>query len=412
MIPLDTAREFVLSTLVPLSPDEVPLSHALGAVAASEVFAKEPVPGFANSSMDGFAVRSSDTSAGTSRLRVIGTVLAGDASHPRIDSGEAIRIMTGAPIPDGADGVCKIEETVVTPDGAIVAIERVVPRGENIRHAGDDVAPGQVLIRAGDVLTPARLGVLAGQGYESLAVHRRPRVGVLSTGDELTGPAGPLAHGQIRDTNRPALLALVQLSGFEAVDLGIVADDERAIRHGVESAVAACDAVVSTGGVSAGDVDYVKSVLGELYGERSRSMQVAIKPGKPFTFATAGSPSKPFFALAGNPVATLVGFELFVRPALRRLAGYRHLQRPTTVALLDCPLPRSRDAKIHVMHVSVAFGSDHRLHVTNAGRQGSHLLSAVTSANALAVVGDGDGLDVGDEVDVMILDPDALSRTP
>lgn len=412
VIPLDTAREFVLSTLVPLSSVEVPLSRALGAVASSDVVAREAVPGFANSSMDGFAVRSIDTSTGSSRLRIVGTVLAGDASRPHLNSGEAIRIMTGAPIPAGADSVCKIEETVVTPDGAIVAIERVVPHGENVRHAGDDVARGQALIGSGDVLTAARLGILAGQGYETVAVHRRPRVGVLSTGDELAGSAGPLAHGQIRDTNRPALLALVQLSGFDALDLGTVADDETAIRLKVKDAVASCDAVVSTGGVSVGDVDYVKSVLGELYGERSRSMQVAIKPGKPFTFATAAAPPKPFFALAGNPVATLVGFELFVRPALRRLAGYRHLQRPTSLALLDCPLPRSRDGKIHLMHVTVAFGSDHRLHVKSAGRQGSHLLSAVTGANALAVVQDGDGLDVGDEVDVLILDLDALSLTP
>jgi molybdopterin molybdotransferase len=203
------------------------------------------------------------------------------------------------------------------------------------------------------------------------------------------------------------LLALLRESGFEPVDLGIAVDDAPSITERFEQGVQRCDVVISTGGVSVGDVDYVKAVIAHLGGARARSMQVAIKPGKSFTFGTCGPRATPLFGLAGNPVSTLVGFELFVRPALRLLAGYGQTQRPEITMVLDCPITRTRDGKLHLVHVSARFHDDGRVHVGRTMRQGSHLLSAVTGANAIAVVRDGDGLGVGQTVPGMFLGPDA-----
>jgi molybdenum cofactor synthesis domain-containing protein len=268
-----------------------------------------------------------------------------------------------------------------------------------------------VLVVAGDELSPATLGVLAGQGIASLRAYRRPRVGVLSTGNELARSLGPLGAGEIRDVNRPLLLALVKESGWVPVDLGIVHDDYASIKQRLSDGVDDCDAVVSTGGVSVGDLDHVKTVIGELGGTSARSMQVAIKPGKPFAFAVAGVRRVPVFGLPGNPVSTRVSFELFVRPSLRLLAGHRVLERPIMNMVLDSALPRKKDGKIHLVHVVARVHDDGVVHAERAIRHGSHLLSAVAEANALAIVPEGDGLAAGDVVRAMILDADQLSAS-
>jgi molybdenum cofactor synthesis domain-containing protein len=409
VIPLDEAQWFVQSTLSFLPVVDLSLDEALGCVAGEEVLAREPVPGFANSSMDGYAVRSIDTRTAPARLQVVDSIMAGDVSSVHVGSRQAARIMTGAPVPAGADCVCMIEETTVESGGRVVVIDRSIPAGEFVRSPGADVAVGQVLIAAGDELGPVHLGVLAGQGITSLLVHPRPRVGVLSTGNELVGPLYRLGEGKIRDVNRPMLLALLRQSGFEPVDLGIAVDDVTSITERFEQGVQRCDAVISTGGVSVGDVDYVKAVLADLCGAKARSMQVAIKPGKPFTFGTTGPRGTPLFGLAGNPVSTLVGFELFVRPALRLLAGHEATRRPEITMALDCPITRTRDGKLHLVHVKARFGHDGRVHVERTMRQGSHLLSAVTGANAIAMVPDGDGLDIGQTVKGMFLGPDVVT---
>jgi molybdenum cofactor synthesis domain-containing protein len=316
--------------------------------------------------------------------------------------------MTGAPLPQGADSVSMIEEVDVDPDDQSVLIGRSIAEGEYVRHPGEDVAIDQVLIEAGKELGATQIAVLAGQGLTTVAVHPRTRVGVLSTGDELSGPGGTLAPGHIRDVNRPLLLALLRESGFVPLDLGIVVDDRTATTSALRKAVAECDAVISTGGVSVGDVDFVKTVLTDICGDRARWMQVAMRPGKPFAFGLAGPHSTPIFGLPGNPVSTRVSFEMFVRPALRRLAGHQNLFRPMLDAVLDCPLPRQRDQKLYLVHVVAHFLGDGRLHVASSARHGSHLLSAVADANALAMVPDGDGLDVGDVVRVMVLNDELL----
>lgn len=410
MISFDEARRFVLGHIEPLAPRDVALGDALNCVAAAEVLAREPSPRFENSSMDGFALRAIDTRGGASRLRVIGTIFAGDSPFGSLGEGEAARIMTGAPLPAGADSVCLREATVLDPNGTTVLIEREIALGEAVRRRGDDVAVGQVLVSPGDELGPALLGVLASQGYSSVRAHPRPRVGVLSTGNELSDTTGALAPSMIRDANRPSLLASLRASGFEAIDFGIAGDSSVEITEALERSAASCDAIVSTGGVSVGDADFVKSVLLTLCGERARTMQVAMKPGKPFAFGVTSDAGVPIFGLAGNPVSTLVGFEAFVRPALRRLGGHRVLNRLTINMVLDCPLPRERDGRLHLVHVVARVHADGVVHVESATRHASHLLHAVARANALVFVPDGEGADAGDVVQGMVLDGDQLSR--
>jgi len=268
-----------------------------------------------------------------------------------------------------------------------------------VRDAGDDIRPGQVVFEAGTVLGPGHLGVLASLGYQQVPVFPRVSVGVLSTGDELVDGPGALRPGQIRDSNRPTLLALARQSGFDAVDLGLVGDDEDAITDVVGRGVAECDALVTSGGVSVGDFDYVKAVL-DRFGEM-RWWQVAIRPAKPLAFGVVGT--CPVFGLPGNPVSSMVSFELFARPALRRMMGFRELDRPRVLAIADEPLHRHPDGKVHFFRVVATFAADGRAHVRSAGGQGSHLLRAMAMANALAVVPDGEGVDAGQSVEAILL---------
>ncbi|HUZ40571.1 MAG TPA: gephyrin-like molybdotransferase Glp [Acidimicrobiales bacterium] len=409
MISYEEARKFVLQNLSPLTPKEIEVKDALGVVVAEVVHAREPSPRFANSAMDGFALRAEDTTDGGVRLKIVDTIFAGDLATTKVRSGEAARIMTGAPLPDGADSICMREEAAVDADGLHVLIHRTAQHGDYVRLVGDDVTVGQELVGIGTVVGPALLGVLASQGIASVVAHPRPRVGVLSTGNELSDSNDDLGAGKIRDANRPSLLASLARSGLTPVDLGIAGDTPGAITEALVHGMRVCDAVISTGGVSVGDADFVKSVLAELVGDSARSMQVAIRPGKPFAFAVDPTSGAPFFGLAGNPVSTLVGFELFVRPALRLLAGHTELDRPTASTVLNCPLPRRRDGKLNLVHVNVGFENDGRLHVKSVSRLGSHLLHAIADANAIAMVPDGDGLSTGQEVAAMIIDTERLN---
>ena len=408
MITLEEAQEFVLDSLIMHSPDQLALRELLGCVVAEELTAREAVPGFTNSSMDGFALRAQDTSTGSAQLQVVGSIYAGDGRSSRLNAGEAIRIMTGAPLPDGADCVCMIEQVIVDSQGQTVAINKIMTEGENVRHPGEDVKVGQVLVSPGDELNSLRLAVLASQGFTSVSAIRRLRVGVLSTGNELVRSERSLGSGEIRDVNGPLLMSLLEESGFTAVDLGIAIDTHEEIKLRLSAGVRDCDAVVSTGGVSVGDVDHVKLVIGELGGDHARTMRVAIKPAKPFAFATVGERRTPIFGLPGNPVSTRVSFELFVRPALRRLSGHRHIERLTLDAVLDIPLPRDKDGKLHLVHAVAKIHRDGLIHVERAIRHGSHLLSALVGANVIAMVPDGASPLQGDVVRVMILEAEEL----
>jgi molybdenum cofactor synthesis domain-containing protein len=350
--------------------------------------------------MDGFAVRAADTAGAPVRLAVVGTLAAGAAPGRAVGPGEAIRIMTGAPMPPGADAVVMVERTSVSGslEGEQVEVEVEVPVDNHVRHAGEDLESGQVVFPAGTALGPGQVGVLASINLGEVPVYRRPRVGVISTGDELVADGSVLAPGQIRDSNRPGLLALLAESGFDGVDLGLVPDDESAIESALRNGVGVCDALLTTGGVSMGDFDYVKVVLDRI-GDM-RWMQVAIRPAKPLAFGMVDG--VPVFGLPGNPVSSMVSFELFVRPSLRAMAGHVTTERPLVRAVVEGGMPRRPDGKVHFARVVVAY-RDGAYRVSTAGGQGSHQLTAMAGADGLAVLPDGDGVAEGDEVEVLLL---------
>jgi molybdenum cofactor synthesis domain-containing protein len=400
MITLAEARETVLAGCpVPSGTATVRLADGLGCVLASAVLSDEAVPPFANTAMDGFAVQAADTANAPVRLQIVGTLAAGEAPSAKVGAGQAIRIMTGAPVPEGADAIVPVEVTEA--DGDEVEIKEAARPGAHVRPAGEDIAVGQEVFPAGTVLGPGHRGVLASIGVDQVEVLPRVRVGVLSTGDELVEGGGELAPGQIRDSNRHTLLALCRQSGFEAVDLGIAADDELVIEAAVKRGIETCDAIVTSGGVSMGDFDYVKVVLDRLSGGGMRWMQVAIKPAKPLAFGTVNG--TPVFGLPGNPVSSMVSFELFARPGLRRMMGFRQLDRPRALGVADEPLRRGTDGKIHFVRVAAEIGADGRFHVRSSGGQASNLLRAMALANALAVVPDGPGVEAGGDVEIMLL---------
>ncbi|MBW3613884.1 MAG: molybdopterin molybdotransferase MoeA [Actinobacteria bacterium] len=402
MIPLQEAQARVLGSIGRLHPRAVPLDEALGCVTSVAIAATEAVPPFPNSAMDGFALRAADTAGGPVQLRVVGLLPAGrDPAGLTVGPGEAVRIMTGAAVPDGADSVVMVECTTGGKEpGDLVTVEIEVAHGSHIRPAGEDLLPGQEMIAAGTVLGPAHLGLVASTGLRKLPVHPRPRVGVLSTGDELVDGPGVLRPGQIRDSNRHALLALVRRAGCRPVDLGLVGDDKEAIEATLAQASQHCDAVVTSGGVSVGDFDYMVVVLQAL-GGHAEWMQVAIKPAKPLLFGLIGA--IPLFGLPGNPASAMVSFELFARPALRRLMGHPQPSPGAVPAVADDHLSRRPDGKLHLVRVSARFAEDGRLHVQSAGSQGSNLLRSMAAANALALLPDGDGIGAGNAVEILLL---------
>ncbi|MCB1248408.1 MAG: molybdopterin molybdotransferase MoeA [Acidimicrobiales bacterium] len=414
MISLDEARATVLAGCVTLAARAVPLADARGCVLATAVVAPDDVPPFDNSAMDGFAVRAHDTRGaspdGPVVLRVVDTVAAGQAPSTAVEAGTAVRIMTGAPVPDGADAVVMVEATELVAGGVAgaerVAVHAEVAAGQHLRRAGDDVTAGSVVLEPPTVLGAAHLGVLASVGADTVDVIPRPVVGVLSTGDELVEAGRPLAPGQIRDSNRVALCAAIELAGAVPVDLGLVADDEALVTAAIEQGVQRCDLLITSGGVSMGDFDYVKVVLDRL--GAMRWMQVAIRPAKPLAFGVVdggdGRPV-PVLGLPGNPVSSLVSFELFGRPALRRLAGWPGAaQVPAPVlATAGADLARRPDGKVHLVRVRTEAAPDGTLTVMPAAGQGSHQLAAMAGAQALAVLPDGSGVLAGSQVEVLVL---------
>jgi molybdenum cofactor synthesis domain-containing protein len=398
---LDVVQERVRAAVPAPRATTVAVGDALGLVLAADIVAGEQVPPFANTAMDGYAVRAADTTGASEatpvRLRVVGDLPAGHAPTVPVGPGEAIRIMTGAPIPDGADAIVMVERT--ERDGADgVRIAAVAAPGEHVRAAGGDLRAGDAVFDAGTVLGAAHLGVLCSLGLAEIPAYPRVRVGVLSTGDELREGPVELAPGQIRDSNRPMVLALVAEAGADPVDLGIGRDDEAAVTASFRDAADRCDAIITTGGVSVGDYDVVKAVLEQL--GTLEWWQVAIKPAKPFAFGMVDG--TPIFGLPGNPVSSHVSFELFARPALRRMMGRPDLTRPVVRAVAGAPFGRRRDGRLHLDRVRVTY-ADGRYVAVRSGAQASNVLSGMAAANALALLPDGDGVPEGAELDVMLL---------
>ncbi|MBP1631974.1 MAG: molybdenum cofactor synthesis domain [Acidobacteria bacterium] len=385
MKPLAEAQREILAAMALLREAEVPLGEALGLCLTGDVAAPHPVPPFANSAADGFAVRAADVAAAPVELEVLEDVPAGHPSARALRAGAAVRIMTGAPLPEGADATVMVEHTAAAGPGR-VRVEGPVAPGEGVRPAGSDLPAGALVFSAGERLTPGHLGVLASLGVARPRVRRRPRVAVLSTGDEVVPPetADP-APGLIRDANGPLLAGMLADLGAEVLDLGIVGDDAAQLADVLASAAGSADAVVTSGGVSVGDYDLVKQVLAGIGGVAF--WRVALQPGKPFAFGFLGD--TPFFGLPGNPVSVMVSFEQLVRPALLRCMGARALFRPRVRGWLTTAVSTDPDRTVF-LRVNAAF-REGRWEAAPSGAQGSHVLSALARADAFAVVPSGVG---------------------
>lgn len=386
LVPVDDALGRVLSAVAPLPAVSLPLLDAAGLVLVEDLIAPEDVPPFRNSAMDGYAVRSVDTAgaseAAPRRLRVLATAPAGSGGGLSVAPGAAIRIMTGAPMPDGADAVVRFEETDEgrVGDPGVVGVLRPARAWDNVRPAGEDVARGRVVLAGGQPLGAADLGLLAALGFTSVPVRRRPRVAILSTGDEVVEPGEPLPFGKIRNANTTTLAALALAWGAQVETLGIARDRLSDITDKLERA-AGCDLIVTSGGVSLGDYDFVKDALRRT-GEVS-IWQVRMKPGKPLAFGHVGG--VPLLGLPGNPVAAAVSFVVFGQPAIRRMLGHDDVSARTVEVTLDEELD-NRGMRRHYVRARVEPGPDGALVARTAGAQGAGVLSSLARANALLVL--------------------------
>ncbi|OGK79216.1 MAG: hypothetical protein A2X51_05365 [Candidatus Rokubacteria bacterium GWC2_70_24] len=404
MISVEEALDRILSRVSVLGDERVPLLAALHRVLGETVTAGLDIPPWPNSSMDGYAVRSADTVGATferpARLTLGGRVPAGGVAERALRAGEAFRIFTGAPLPEGADSIIPQED--VTADGGTVVIGRLVPPGECVRPRGEDMRAGDSVLERGRVLGPAEIGLLATLGHQPVRVVRRPVVGILSTGDELVDLPGALGPGQIPNSNTYALMAQVLEAGGEPVSLGIARDRLDDIAERLSWGLG-CDLLVSSAGVSVGDHDLVKAALGRL-GAEQHLWLVDMRPGKPVTFATIPAGAKgalPVFGLPGNPVSAMVTFELFVRPAILRVGGHARLSRPviSARALLPIPNPGRRRGYLRVTVTRGDGGFGARL----TGEQGSGILRSMVAADGLAIVPGATTVGRGEDVRVMLL---------
>lgn len=398
MKPLAAARREVLSVMRLLPAVGVPLDEAQGLALVSDVIAPHAVPSFANSAMDGYAVRVADVADPPVELEISEDVPAGHVASGSVRPGAVIKIMTGAPIPEGAEAVVKVEDTEPVPGGR-VRIMASVPTGAAVRPAGGDLEEGQLVMPAGVRLGPVHLGVLATIGVSVPEVRRKARVAVLSTGDELfPADVRSLPPGGIRDSNRPLLKGLLADVGVEIVDFGIIPDQEDVLSAALREASAGADVTITSGGVSMGEYDLVKQVLSSL-GD-VELWKVAMQPAKPFAFGHIHG--TPLFGLPGNPVSALVAFEQFVRPSLLKMMGARALFRPRVPAVAGHPL-RTNPEKTVFVRVVVGL-EEGRMVARSSGGQGSNVLSAAAVANGMAVVPRGVGsVGEGEQVAVEML---------
>jgi molybdopterin molybdotransferase len=399
LIDLERAREIVLARAAPLPAEQVGLGEALGRILAEDVHSDEPVPGFDNSAMDGFAVRAADTEGATpsapSELRIAGESSAGNPAAAPLGPGEAFRISTGAMIPAGADAVVPVEYARAANGGLLV--EGAVAAGHHVRRAGEDIAAGETVLERGAELGPAELGVLASLGRSSPRCGRRPRVAVLTSGDELLAPGEAMRPGAVRDSNRHSVPALVQRAGAELLTVATVPDDPTATAAALAPMLEA-DVAVVCGGVSVGEHDHVKAALAELRVEPA-FWGVALRPGKPTWFGSRGAAL--VFGLPGNPVSAMVSFILLVRPALAVLAGAAP-ERTRTTAILDGDYEKA-PGRAHAIRCRLSLRED-GWHAAPAPQQGSHVLTSMLGADCLALApAESASLRAGERIEVELL---------
>ena len=371
------ARDIIRRTLVPIRDEElVPIRSALGRVLANDCISPINVPSHTNSAMDGYALAGADLpQEGFRNYRVIAKAFAGRRLAEVCEAGQCVRIMTGAPMPQGTDTVI-MQEQVEKLGDARVRVDSRHRVGQNVRQAGEDIAQGSVVLKAGRVLAAADLGVLASLGFSELRVRRKPRVAFFSTGDELRSIGETLAEGEIYDSNRYSLYAMLEQLGVDIVDLGVVKDERRALEAGFRQASSMADVVITSGGVSVGEADYTKEIL-EHQGKMS-FWTIAMKPGRPLTFGRLGNAT--FFGLPGNPVAVMLTFDQFVRPALAYLAGGSWPTQLLVEARSFCAL-KKRPGRMEFVRGVLSYDDDGRLSVGPSGAQGSGILTSMSRAN-------------------------------
>ena len=379
---VDEYRDGILDGITILAPIELPLSSAHGCVLAADVAAPWPLPSFDNSSMDGYAVLAADiadaSDAAPVALTVIDDVPAGYRATESVRPGTAVRIMTGAPMPDGADAVVPVERTDAG-TGTVLVTSPVDP-GAYIRRAAEDVVAGEVVLSAGTFIGARQVAILAAVGCGVVLVHPRPRIAVISTGSELVEPGLPLRHGLISDSNSYLLVAACKEAGADAYRIGPIVDDDRAFLEAVEDQLHRCDLILTSGGVSMGAYDTVKAVLSTL--GTVEFTKVAMNPGMPQGHGFVGEEEVPIITLPGNPVSSYVSFENFVRPVIRRMRGFTDIERPrvatTTVGALMSPAGKRQFARARFL----ASGAV----VPVGAGQGSHVLGGLAGADALIVI--------------------------
>ena len=382
--------------------DSVPLDRALRRVLAVDIATPHPIPPFANSAMDGYALRGADLPRdGEKRFRTVGVMLAGAHEALRVGADECVRITTGAPLPDGADTIVIKERVRV--DGDAIVVPAGDTTGANVRAAGEDIAAGETVAHAGEILGAAQLGVIASCGLANVRVARRPRVALLVTGDELVPPGTPLGFGQIHDSNRYSLGALLEGLGIVADPVAHVRDDVGELRDALRDTAATCDVVISSGGVSAGEADYLPTLLAEL--GRIDFWKVRMKPGHPVLCGEIGKAI--VFGLPGNPVSSLATFLTLVKPGLLAMQGAAAEARMWR-ARLAVPV-RKKHERTEYLRARLDSGDDGALRATPVERQGSGMMAGVAEADALIVIPEPvHALDEGDAVDVLLL-PDICS---
>ena len=414
MISVEQALEKILSYADVLEEEESPILGCLGQVLAEDIYSSISIPRLDNAAMDGYAVRAEDTKGASQQsprlLRVIDTVLPGSASECEVEPGTAVRIMTGAPVPKGADCVVRFEDTDEasrTPPPAEIGIVKEVEAGLDIRRAGEDIATGSLVLSKGIVIRPSEVGVLASLGRSKVMVIRRPVVAILATGDELVDVGQSLPAAKIYNSNTYSVAALVLRYGGIPKILGIVSDSQDSLVARLHQGLDA-DMLITTGGVSFGDYDVVRDVLvkeGEIVFWRVR-----MKPGKPLAFGTIKGISKagvarniPHLGLPGNPVSAMVAFELFVRPAILKMMGKKNLAKPTVEAVIEEPIVNTDGRRIFARAIVEKRGEQYFARLT--GPQGSGILTSMSLANGLVIVPeDKPGVKAGDLVQVMMLD--------
>jgi molybdopterin molybdotransferase len=395
MLELEEALKRILAAIPPPASELVPLTEAHGRVLLERVASQVDLPPFDNSAMDGYAVRAADVGKATAdapaKLRLAGRAAAGEVFQGEISPGQCVRLFTGSPLPKGADSVVMQEDTRI--ENADVLILEPAKPWENVRLCGEDIKRGAILGQNGDILSAGRLGLLAATGLKTVTVGRKPIVALLATGSELLEPGQPLGPGQIYESNRLALATLVQNAGAIPKVFPLVPDDPGLTRAALEAAFHECDAVVTSGGVSVGEMDFVKQAFEEAGGSLE-FWRVAIKPGRPFVFGRVGQ--KLLFGLPGNPVSAFVTFLMLVRPALRQWQGAADITLPAHQGVLGEPLANDGNRR-HFIRVRVDAAGK----VWSAGTQASHMLSSLGAANALLELAPQAAFPAGADVKVL-----------